>query len=181
MQQLEPVQEDNEDREEPEGLDELDDRGRKVSASPRMETMSYRDETRECTCASFLLMNSDQKELLEEVLSTKCHEVVVLDAVIKKIRKSLTETPGKNCNCKRGYSCLIIDTENMPFQLGLTHLLSQITPIYEKLPVEERESVQNIGIVVFTVENSGLNSPELLLKDAGEANIRIVQKPFNTD
>ena len=50
-----------------------------------METRSYREDTRNCTCASMLLMNSTQKEMLEDVLSVKCHEVIIINEVVKKI------------------------------------------------------------------------------------------------
>jgi hypothetical protein len=54
-------------------------------------------------------MNSTQKELLEEVLSVKCHEVIIINEVVKKIQKSLQKTT-RNCHCKNGYKYLIIDT-----------------------------------------------------------------------
>lgn len=58
-------------------------------------------------------MNSTQKGLLEEVLSVKCHEVIIINEVVKKIQKSLQKTT-RNCHCKNGYKYLIIDTQNMP-------------------------------------------------------------------
>ena len=40
--------------------------------------------------------------------------------------------------------------------------------------------MNKLDIVVFWVENNGLNTPELLNEEAGEANIQIVAKPVNS-
>ena len=80
--------------------------------------------------------------------------------------------------CKRGYKQLIIDTQNMPQKLELKLLISEIQPFYEQL--EEQDTVNKLDIVVFYVENNGLNTPEMLKEEAGQANIQIVPKPVNS-
>ena len=79
--------------------------------------------------------------------------------------------------CKRGFKSLIIDTENMPLKLELNILISQIQPIYTA--IENKDTVYNLDIVVFYVENDGLNTPEMLKEEAGSANIKIFAKPVN--
>ena len=44
----------------------------RLDSSPPLETRSYRADSRACNCANVLLMNSTQKELLEETLNVKC-------------------------------------------------------------------------------------------------------------
>ena len=69
----------------------------------------------------------------------------------------------------------------MPQKLELKYLLSQIGPLYTKMIVsqEDKDSVNIVDIVIFWVENNGLNTPELLKEEAGEGNIQIVEKPMN--
>ncbi len=96
--------------EEPEGMEDLDEGIQHMDSNQPLETQSYRDDSRQCQCASFLLMNSDQKILIEESLGVKCHEHFTNHEVIKLIRKSLDRSLKKNCKCKLGYNWLIIDT-----------------------------------------------------------------------
>ena len=51
--------------------------------SAPLETRSYRADSRACNCANVLLMNSTQKELLEETLTIRCKEVVIINEVVK--------------------------------------------------------------------------------------------------
>ena len=67
----------------------------------------------------------------------------------------------KHCLCKRGYKTLIIDTENMPQKLEIKILIAEIKPIYMELG-ENKDTVNNLDIFVFWVENNGLNSVEML-------------------
>ena len=105
---FEPVQE------EPEGLEDVDDGMiNRMDSSPPLETRSYRADSRACNCANVLLMNSTQKEMIEETMGVRCKEVIIIQEVIKQIRSSL-KLMSKHCLCKRGFKTLIIDTENMP-------------------------------------------------------------------
>ena len=74
-------------------------------------------------------MNSDQKQLIENTLSVKCHEKITIKEVVSKIRNSL-QLSTKKCSCRRGYKYLVIDTHNMPQKLELRYLLDQIGPLY---------------------------------------------------
>ena len=94
-----------------------------MDSSAPLETSSYREESRVCSCANVLLMNSTQKELLEETMHVKCQEVIIINEVVKKIRNSLQPSRSKQCSCKRGYKSLIIDTQNMPQKLELNFLI----------------------------------------------------------
>ena len=78
-----------------------------------LDTVSLREEARNPNAAEFLLMNSPQKELFEETLGVKCHEVFTLNNVIDKIKKSLNPRKPDN-QFKRGYKYLIFDTYQMP-------------------------------------------------------------------
>lgn len=141
----------------------------RMDTSPPHDTRSYRADSRVCNCVSLLLMNSTQKELLENTLGVRCHEVIIINEVVKKIKNSLQLTRGKLCMCKRGYKTLIIDTQNMPQKLELRYLISQIEPCYRA--IQDEDTVFKLDIVVFWVENNGLNTPEMLKEEAGTANI----------
>lgn len=144
-----------------------------------METQSYREDTRSCNCAAFLLMNSTQKDMITEVLGFKCHEVIIINELVKKVKKSLQKKI-TNCSCKKGYKYLVIDTQNMPQKLELKYLLEQIGPQYAQIANQDDQDTTNkLDIVVFWVENNGQNAPELLKEEIGDANIQIVQKPVN--
>ena len=82
---LEPLQE------EPEGMEDMDEgMYNRLDSSPQMDTRSYRaDSIRAGSQPNVLLMNSFQKELIEETLGVRCHEVVIIHEVIKKIRNSI--------------------------------------------------------------------------------------------
>jgi len=102
-------------------MEDLEEGIQQFHSSP-IETQSYREDARKCSCAGILLMNSDQKQLIEDTLSLKCHEKITINEVVKKIRESLNVT-NKNCSCRRGYKFLIIDTNNMGQRLELKYLL----------------------------------------------------------
>ena len=59
------------------------------------------------------------------MLGARCHEVIIIPEVIKRIRNSL-QLANSNSRSKRGYKYLIIDTQNMPQKLELRYLLNQI-------------------------------------------------------
>lgn len=56
-------------------------------------------------------MNSTQEDLFEMELNVKCHAVVTIQELVKKIRKSL-ELSLKVCQCSRGYKFLVVDTKD---------------------------------------------------------------------
>lgn len=124
-------------------------------------------------------MNSDQKPIIEDVLSVKCHEKVTINEVIKMIRNSL-QPQNKKCSCKVGYKYLIIDTQNMPQKFELAHITEQLQAIYGaemKNNPDSSTALNNMDIVIFWVENNGLNSADLLKEQIGHQNIQLVEKP----
>lgn len=85
-------------------------------------------------------------------LNVKCHAVVTIQELVKKIRKSL-ELSLKVCKCSRGYKFLVIDTKDFHQKLELRFLVEQIRPIYEQISSEERANISNMDIVVFYMED----------------------------
>ena len=73
-------------------MEDMEDGFNRMDSNVVLETRSYRDESRACTCANVLLMNSTQKELLEETLGVRCQEVIIINEVVKKIRNSLQKS-----------------------------------------------------------------------------------------
>ena len=63
-------------------------------------------------------------------------------------------------------------------KLELKYLVSQIEPFYGA--IEDKDTVYNLDIVVFWVDNTGLNTWDMLNEEKGTANIQIVAKPVNS-
>ena len=151
-------------------------------ASPPMETQSCRgDDPRNLCCATILLMNSDLKQMIEDALNVKCHEKITINEVVNKIRTSL-QLQTKKCSCRRGYKYLVIDTQNMPQKLELRYMLQQIGPLYAKVMQEEHSgTVHELDIIIFYIDNNGLNSPDVLREESLGANIQFFSKPINAN
>ena len=60
-------------------------------------------------------------------------------------------------------------------------MLQQIGPLYAKVLQSEEHSgtVHELDIIVFWVDNNGLNSPDVLREESLGVNISFYQKPIN--